>query len=535
MVLAIVDLLRSPWTIVLTLVSLVVYKFVIKNWNFFDKIGIKYVRGAPILGVQYQVLLGKKTSMDTFVDLYKEHSKEQVIGAYDIGGAPMYVINDIDIAKRVTSKDFDHFTNHRFHIDKEVDPLLGRSMFATNDQDWKDIRSTTSPAFTGSKMRQMLSLINECTFDLCDNIKNEIQNKHSDTFDLKELMQRFVANTIASTAFGFKMNSFQDKDNEFYKHGYSAANLDGIKGMKFFAFQSIPKIMNFFKIRMMHEKDTEYFRSMIRQNMKYREENNIYRPDMIHLMMEARKGSLHHDTTSNDDIGFATVQESDYGRNSTKHLKFTEDDLVAQCMIFIFGGFNAVPTSQCFAAMEVAANVDIQDRLYNEIKSVHDQLAGQPLTYELLQNMKYMDQVVCETLRRWSIAPFSDREVNKPYTIELKNGKKIELKTGDGIWMPIAGYHMDEKYFPNPKRFDPERFSEENKKNIVQGSYIPFSIGPRNCVGSRYALMFMKVAIYYLVLNFQLELCEKSTYPIQLKLNTAFVDADFWVKLKPRT
>jgi cytochrome P450 family 9 len=347
-------------------------------------------------------------------------------------------------------------------------------------------------------------------------------------------MQRFVANTIASTAFGFKMNSFQDKDNEFFQHGYSAANLDGIKGFKFFAFQSIPTIMNFFKIRIMDEKDTEYFRSMIRQNMKYREENNIFRPDMIQLMMEARKGSLQHDT-SNDDIGFATVHESDYGKTSTKHLKFTEDDLVAQCMIFIFGGFMAVPTSQCFAAMEIAANVDIQDKLFSEIKSVDDQLGGQPLTYELLQSMKYMDQVVCETLRRWSIAPFSDRVVNKPYTINLKNGKKIDLKVGDGVWMPIVGYHMDEKYFPNPERFDPDRFSDENKKNIVQGSYMPFSLGPRNCVGSRFALMFLKVAIYYLVLNFQLELCEKSTYPIKLKLSTAFVDSDFWVKLRPRT
>lgn len=534
MVVTTAGFLLSPLTIVITVVLLLVYKFIIKNWNYFEKIGIKYVRGAPLLGIQCELIFGKKTSFDTYVDLYKKYSNEQVIGTYDIGGEPMYVINDIEIAKKITSKDFDHFVNHRFHVDKENDPLLARSMFATNDQDWKDIRSTTSPAFTGSKMRQMLSLVNECTFDLCDYVKNEIQSKHSDVFDLKDLMKRFTANTIASTAFGFKMNSFQDKENEFFKHGYSAANLDGIQGLKFFAFQSIPKIMNFFKIRIMGEKDTEYFRTMIRQNMKYREENNIFRPDMIHLMMEARKGSLHHDT-SNDDIGFATVPESDYGRTSTKHLNFTEDDLVAQCMIFIFGGFNAVPTSQCFAAMEIAGNVDIQERLYAEIKSVDDQLAGKPLTYEILQGMKYMDQVISETLRRWSIAPFSDRIVNKPYTIELKNGKKIELKVGDGVWLPIVGYQMDEKYFPNPKRFNPDRFSEENKKNIVQGSYMPFSVGPRNCVGSRFALMFMKVAIYYLVLNFQLDLCKESTYPIQLKLNTAFVDADFLVKLTPRT
>lgn len=168
-------------------------------------------------------------------------------------------------------------------------------------------------------MRQMMTLVNECTFDLCENIKNQIKETNNDTFDLKELLQRYVADTIASTAFGFKLNSFQDKNNEFFKHGYSAANLDGIQGIKFFAFQSIPEIMKFFKVRMMYQNDMDYFRSMIRQNMKYREENNVFRPDMIHLMMEARKGSLQHDTGS-DDIGFATVQESEYGRTSIKHL-----------------------------------------------------------------------------------------------------------------------------------------------------------------------------------------------------------------------
>lgn len=164
-----------------------------------------------------------------------------------------------------------------------------------------------------------MALVNDCTFNLCANIKEEIQRTNNDTFDMKELLQRYVANTIASTAFGVTVNTFEDKNDEFFKHGYSAANLDGIQGMKFFAFQSIPKIMSFFKVPMMHQKDTDYFRSMIRQNMKYREENNIFRPDMIHLMMEARKGSLHHDTGS-DDIGFATVQESDYGKTSTQHL-----------------------------------------------------------------------------------------------------------------------------------------------------------------------------------------------------------------------
>lgn len=63
----------------------------------------------------------------------------------------------------------------------------------------------------------------------------------------------------------------------------------------------------------------------------------------------------------------------------------------------------------------------------------------------------------------------------------------------------VVGYHMDSKYFPNPKRFDPKRFSDENRKAIVQVSYMPFSIGPRNCVVSSpqiFMIFLLKISIF---------------------------------------
>lgn len=53
-------------------------------------------------------------------------------------------------------------------------------------------------------------------------------------------------------------------------------------------------------------------------------------------------------------------------------------------------------------------------------------------------------------------------------------------------WLfPVYGFHHDSKYFPNPEKFDPERFSDENKHNIIPGTYLPFGIGPRNCIGKK--------------------------------------------------
>lgn len=57
------------------------------------------------------------------------------------------------------------------------------------------------------------------------------------------------------------------------------------------------------------------------------------------------------------------------------------------------------------------------------------------------------------------------------------------MKPGEGLWLPIYAIHRDPQYYPNPKKFDPERFSDENKGNINPLAYLPFGVGPRNCIG----------------------------------------------------
>lgn len=86
----------------------------------------------------------------------------------------------------------------------------------------------------------------------------------------------------------------------------------------------------------------------------------------------------------------------------------------------------------------------------------------------------------------WPPAFQTDRLCTQNITIEPKSAKEkaLNLKKGATIIIPILALHHDERYFPNPKRFDPDRFSDENKNKIVPGSYLPFGIGPRNCIGS---------------------------------------------------
>lgn len=60
----------------------------------------------------------------------------------------------------------------------------------------------------------------------------------------------------------------------------------------------------------------------------------------------------------------------------------------------------------------------------------------------------------------------------------------LHIDVGTPVWIPIYAIHRDDKYFPNPEYFDPERFNDENIHNIAPFTYLPFGVGPRNCIGN---------------------------------------------------
>lgn len=155
-----------------------------------------------------------------------------------------------------------------------------------------------------------------------------------------------------------------------------------------------------------------------------------------------------------------------------------DDDLVAQCAVFFFAGFETTSTLLCFMAHELACNAEIQNKLHEDVMTIESQLNGKSVTYEMIKDFKYMEMVVSETLRLWPPVFQTDRQVTKPYRLE-ENGRAVTLTRDDSIWIPIYGLHMDSAYWPEPKRFDPERFNDENRKTIRAGTYLPFGSGQR--------------------------------------------------------
>ncbi|XP_062558848.1 probable cytochrome P450 9f2 [Armigeres subalbatus] len=517
-----------------------VYYLITKNHGYFHEKPIPSMPVKPVLGSIADLMLQRQSFYQFMKKTYDKYAGVKVFGMFDLM-TPVYVIRDPEIIKQVAVKDFDHFIDHLpvFGNSNYDHPNLisGKSLFSLTGQRWKTMRATLSPAFTGSKMRYMFELIVECTQRAVKYYEEEAGKKGAHVYEMKDVFSRFANDVIATCAFGLQVESSRDRSNEFFVNGKKMLDFSrSTVILRFIGHRVVPALMAYFGWDVIDEQQNTYFKKLILNAIKEREQRSIVRPDMINLMIQAKKGTLKHQK-ENDQLteGFATVQESEVVK-STDTTVMTDVEMVAQCLIFFLAGFDTVSTTLLYSAYELAMNQDIQKKLHAEIQETRSSLGGKPLTYDAMQKMKYMDMVISEVLRMWPPAPSVDRECTKDYVMDEGNGKKYTIEKGAALWFPIHGLHHDPEYFPKPDMFDPERFSDERKGSINAGAYIPFGIGPRNCIGSRFALAEVKTILYYMLGSFSFERCSKTEVPPTVMKGFDVVPLNgMHIEFKPRT
>nr|XP_015838170.1 PREDICTED: cytochrome P450 9e2-like [Tribolium castaneum] len=496
-------------TAVITIIALF-YWLLIRPFKHWIKKGVAQGNPVPVFGHLLGTILHKQSFSEMIQTVYNIAPDSRYCGMYQFF-QPMLVLRDPELIKQITVKDFDLFMNHKGFIPPDCEPLMGKVLILLTDQKWKDMRNTLSPAFTSSKMKYMFGLISESAQRFTGHFSKK--NDNVITIEMKDIFSRFTNDVIANTAFGVEIDSLEEPNNEFYLMGLEITNFQGVVTfLKFLTFVILPRVAKFLKLTFFSKKVGKFFTKVIKENIANREKHGIVRPDMVNLLLEARKNS---DTQ-----------------------KITDEDITSQAIIFFMGGFDPVSSLMSFMSYELAANPDVQTKLLREIDKTYERCDGK-LTYEALVEMKFMDMVVSETLRLWPANGMTDRVCNTSYIIEPKDSteKPLRLEKGDVVMVPIFGIQRDPKYFPEPNRFDPERFNEENKIKIKPYTYLPFGTGPRNCLGTRLALLETKALFFHLLSTSNYPPVEKTEIPLRLTRKSFNMTAEngFWLGLKRRS
>ncbi|EDV56251.1 probable cytochrome P450 9h1 [Drosophila erecta] len=516
----------DQWMVALALlitVLVLLYKWSVATYGVLSARGVAHEKPWPLIGnIPMKGMIGGLPVLKKMIEMHAKHSGCPVYGIYALRDA-VFFVRDPELIKLIGIKEFDHFVNHNSMHHNMQESILSKSLISLRDGRWKEMRSILTPAFTGSKMRIMYDLIQSCSEEGVIHMREQLELSQDASIELemKDYFTRFANDVIATVAFGISINSFRRKDNEFFRIGQAMSRIGAWSVVKAMLYALFPRLMKVLRIQVLDAKNIDYFSSLVTAAMRYRHEHKVVRPDMIHLLMEAKQQRL--------------ADPKDKSKDAQYYARLTDDDLLAQCLLFFFAGFEIISASLCFLTHELCLNPVVQDRLYAEVLAVHQELKGQPLTYDKLTKMKYLDMVVLEALRKWPPSISTDRECSQDIDLFSESGQKLfSARKGDVLQIPIFSLHHDPENYEDPELFDPERFAEGHAAE--SRIYLPFGVGPRNCIGNRMALMEIKSMVYQLLLNFKLLPAERTPRDLlnDLRGHSLKPKYGFWLKFEAR-
>ncbi|CAH0547234.1 unnamed protein product [Brassicogethes aeneus] len=183
---------------------------------------------------------------------------------------------------------------------------------------------------------------------------------------------------------------------------------------------------------------------------------------------------------------------------SDNGMDLSDEDIRAEVDTFMFEGHDTASTAIGFTFLALAENIKYQNKVYEELVEILGPDSNEGVTVSQLNDLKYLDLVIKEAMRVYSPVPLIGRSLDNDCVLD---GIKIPKDTTVNIF--LYGMNRNPNIFPNPDLFDPERFLPENQSTRHNFAYIPFSAGPRNCIGQKFAVLELKTIIAKVLRKFE--------------------------------
>ncbi|KAF7830458.1 cytochrome P450 711A1-like [Senna tora] len=476
--------------------------------------GVRKVPGPPAVPLVGHLPLLAKYGPDLFSVLAKQYGP---IYRFHMGRQPLIIIADAELCKEAGIKKFKDISNRSIPSPISASPLHQKGLFFTKDSKWSAMRNTIlsmyQPTHLAALVPTMQSYIESATQNL-DTTKEDII--------FSNLSLRLATDVIGESAFGVnfglskphavcdsiknvvELSNPGDDDDEvsdfINQHIYSTTqlkmDLSGsfsiILGLLVPILQEpfrqilkrIPGTMDW-KIERTNRKLSGRLDEIVEKRMKKRDPNS---KDFLSLILNARESK--------------TVSAN----------VFTPDYVSAVTYEHLLAGSATTSFTLSSIVYLVSGHPQVEEKLLAEIDAFGPPHQI-PTASDLHDKFPYLDQVIKEGMRYYTVSPLVARETSS----EVEIGGYL-LPKGTWVWLALGVLAKDPRNFPEPEKFKPERFDpncEESKRRHPY-AHIPFGIGPRACIGQKFSIQEIKLTLIHLYRKYVFRHSPNMEKPLQL-------------------
>ena len=383
-----------------TLAIFLLFKYINRNKDYWKKRGVFQLDVSKVAPAWKQwLMLVPFNEMDH--GIYKLLGEEKY-GGYVQLGIPALYVKDLDLLKRIFVKDFEYFAERRNFGVEKTDKLMSKMLSLTNGNEWKELRSAMSPAFTTSKIKAMFQFFNACGHEMASYVKDSGKTE----IDFQDVFGRFTLGAIATIAFGYDAGTFKAEDSTFRNMLKKMQTLTPVRFVKMMLHLFVPRVAQTLRLSLFDAEPLKYFTTILERVVKYRRETGEKRQDFLQLMLDVQAGRLkmdEKDLASLDDYEKDALLPQNGTSTTAKKYAVDFDDTVvlAQSFLFFIAGADTLESLLTLSAYELALNPDVQEKLAEEVTNWMEDNGGE-ITYDGAQSLQYMEMFVSGKLMNLS-------------------------------------------------------------------------------------------------------------------------------------
>ncbi|XP_050351593.1 cytochrome P450 4C1-like [Nymphalis io] len=404
--------------------------------------------------------------------------------AYFHGAVCIYNPDDIEII--VSSMKY----HEKSVIYKFLKPWLKDGLLLSHGSKWQHRRKILTSAFHFNVLQKYYPALE----DNSQRLIKSLQNTNGKSIDIIPISSEYTLNTICESAMGTQLNAEAASAGKLYKQAiYEVTNT----------------IVQRFANLLLHLDFVFNKTSVGKKQVKYLE---VIRKFTENVIKERRKRIINPTMAKNDSDLDEKKEKEEYllsnkkNRNAMLDLLISaeRDGLIDDAGIqeevdtFMFEGYDTTATGLNYCLVLLANEQEAQDKVVAELNGIFGD-DNRLATIDDLNKMRYLECCIKESLRLYPPVPFISRKV--PVDTVLSGYK---IPAGTYCHIHIYHLHRDEHLFKNALKFDPDRFLPANSVGRHNYAYLPFSAGPRNCIGQKLAMIELKSALSAVLRNFKL-------------------------------